>query len=164
VWAGLTAIDFNKMLSGEQAVKLLERATREGHIPSLIELGLCFITGRWVKENKDRASELWTHASVEGEVEADIRIATANVVGELHTEPLDTAISVLRRTSNNGSILSDLGLAYCYKNGIGVPQEKGEAYRIYQKAMRRGSEKAYQALRRMHDELRPSDSEFKTVE
>jgi TPR repeat protein len=164
VWAGITAIDFSKMLSGEQAIKLLERAVLARHIPALVELGLCSITGRWVKQDKDKASELWIHASVEGDIEADIRIATANVVGELHTEPIDTALSVLRRTSRNGSLLSDLGLAYCYEKGIGVPQDKGEAYRIYQKAMRRGSEKAYQALRRMHDDLRPSESEFQTNE
>jgi TPR repeat protein len=164
VWAGITAIDFSKMLSGEQAIKLLERAALAGHIPSLVELGLCSITGRWVKQDKEKASELWTHASVEGDVEADIRIATANVVGELHTEPIDTALSILRRTSRNGSLLSDLGLAYCYEKGIGVPQDKGEAYRTYHKAMRRGSEKAFQALRRMHDDLRPSDSEFQTAE
>ncbi|HVN48572.1 MAG TPA: tetratricopeptide repeat protein [Bacteroidota bacterium] len=160
LWAGLTAIEFNKMLSGEQAVKLLARAALAGHLPSLIELGLCYLTGRWVKQDKDKATELWTHASVEGDVEADIRIATANVVGELQTESVDSAISTLRRTSKNGSILSDLGLAYCYEKGIGVPQEKGEAYRIYQKAMRRGSEKAFEAVRRMHDELRPAESEF----
>lgn len=160
VWAGLTAIEFNKMLSGEQAVKLLERAAANEHIPSLIELGLCSITGRWVKEDKDKASELWTRASAEGEIEADIRIATANIVGELHTESIDTAISILRRTSKNGALLSDLGLAYCYEKGIGVSQDKGEAYRIYHKAMRRGSEKAFQALQRMYDELRPGDSEF----
>jgi hypothetical protein len=164
VWAGITAIDFNKMLSGEQAVKLLQRAALAGHIPALVELGLCSITGRWVKQDKDKALELWTRASAAGDVEADIRIATANVVGEIHTEDIATALTVLRNTSKDGSLLSDLGLAYCYEKGIGVPQDKGEAYRAYHKAMRRGSEKAFQALRRMHDELRPSDSEFQSPE
>jgi TPR repeat protein len=57
-------------------------------------------------------------------------------------------------------LLADLALAFCTEQGIQVPRDTGEAYRLYHKAMQRGSEKAYQALRRMYNALRPKNNEF----
>jgi TPR repeat protein len=70
------------------------------------------------------------------------------------------ALSVLRQTAEAGSLLSDLALARCYEKGIGLTQNKGEAYRIFHRSLMRGSETAFRALRSMHDEIRPSTQEF----
>ena len=160
VWSGLTSIGFSKLLNEKQAFDLLQRAAIAGHVPAMIELGSCYLTGRWVQQDRDKAIELWNRASQLGSVEADIRLAGANVLGQIHTEELDSALSVLRVTSQEGSLLSDLTLAHCYEKGIGLAQNKGEAYRIFHKSMLRGSETAFRAIRSMYDEIRPSTQEF----
>jgi uncharacterized protein len=160
VWSGLTSVGFNKLLNEKQAFDLLQRAASAGHVPAMVELGLCYFTGRWAQKDSDKAIELWNRASALGSLEAEIRLAAANVLGQIHTQEFNTALSILRATAKQGSLFSDLALAYCYEKGIGLPQDKGEAYRIFHKALLRGSETAFRALRSMHDDIRPADKEF----
>lgn len=163
VWSGLTSIGFNKMLNEKQAFDLLQRSASTGYLPSIVELGSCYFTGRWTKQNRDKAIELWNKASALGSIEADIRLAAANILGQIHTEDINTALSIIRNTAKEGSLLSDLTLARCYEKGIGLPQNKGEAYRIFHKSMMRGSETAFYSLRSMSNELRPPELEFQIV-
>jgi uncharacterized protein len=160
VWSGLTAIGFNKLLNEKQAFDLLQRAASARHVPSMVELGSWYFTGRWTQQNREKAIELWSNASILGCREAEIRLAAANALGQIHTQELKTAFSLLRSASKEGSLLSDLTLAYCSEKGIGMTRDKGEAYRIFHKALLRGSESAFRALRRMHDEIRPPDEKF----
>jgi uncharacterized protein len=160
VWSGLTSVGFDKLLNEQQAFDLLQRAASAGHVPSMIELGSCYFTGRWTQKDQTKAIELWSRASALGGREAEIRLAAANVLGQIHTQQLDTAFSVLRTTAKQGSLFSDLTLAYCYEKGVGLPKDMGEAYRIFHKALVRGSETAFRALRSMHDDLRPPDKKF----
>jgi uncharacterized protein len=160
VWSGLTSVGFNKLLNEKQAFDLLQRAAAMGHMPAMVELGLCYFTGRWTQKNHDKAIELWQSAAGLGSTEAKIRIAAANALGEIHTQELKDALSILKETTKQGSLFSDLTLAYCYEKGIGMSQNKGEAYQIFHKALLRGSETAFRALRSMHDEIRPSKREF----
>lgn len=160
VWSGLTSIGFNKLLNEKQAFDLLQRAASAGHVPAMVELGLCYFAGRWAQKDRGKAIELWNRASALGSLEAEIRLAAANVMGQIHTQELNTAFSILRATAKQGSLFSDLTLAYCYEKGIGLPQNKGEAYRIFHKALLRGSETAFRALRSMHDDIRPPDKEY----
>ena len=159
-WSGLTSIGFSKLLNEKQAFDLLQRAASAGQVPAIVELGSCYFTGRWTQQNRDKAVELWNQASALGSLEADIRLATANILDQIHTQTLSAALAILRSTAKEGSLLSDLTLAHCYEKGIGLTQNKGEAYRIFHKSMLRGSETAFLALRSMHDEIRPSAQEF----
>ena len=160
VWSGLTSIGYSNLLSSKQAFELLQRAAREGHVPSIVELGLCYFTGRWTEQNRGRAVELWNAAASAGSVEAAVRLAAANVFGQIHTEEFSDALKYLRETSKKGSLISTVALGYCYENGLGMQKDTGEAYRIYYRSMRRGSETAFLALKRMYDELRPADKTF----
>jgi TPR repeat protein len=164
IWSGLTSIGFSKMLNEKQAFDLLQRAAAAGLVPAIVELGSCYFTGRWVKQNRDKTVELWNRASALGSLEADIRIAAANILDQIHTQEASKSFSILQNTAKEGSLLSDLTLAYCYEKGIGLPQNKGEAYRIFHKSMVRGSETAFHALRSMHDEIRPPDEIFHMIE
>jgi TPR repeat protein len=161
VWSGLTAVGFSKLLNEKQAFDLIQRAARAGHPPSMVDLGSCYFTGRWVQQDVNQAVEWWNRASLRGSIEADIRLAAANILGQVHTESPDSALSLLRSAAQEGSLLSDLAVGYCYEKGIVVRQNKGEAYNIYHKAMMRGSESAYRSIRRMCDELRPDEREFR---
>jgi hypothetical protein len=43
-------------------------------------------------------------------------------------------------------------------------KDKGEAYKIFHKALLRGSETAFRALRSMHDDIRPPAKEFQMLD
>ena len=69
-------------------------------------------------------------------------------------------MQVLEQAADDGSILAEMALAFCYERGIGVPTRTAEAVRLYRIAARRGSQDAYRALRRLHDGLRPDERRF----
>jgi len=161
VWAGLTSTGFSRLLNEAQALELLHRAVALAHLPATVELGLCYFTGRWVSKDPQRAVNLWTSAERRGNDEAKIRLAMAEIFGYAALRDTTSALVVLRDAADKGSLLADVTLAYCFEKGIGMPENKGEAYRIYHRSMRRGSETAFRSLRRMHDELRPQIQEFR---
>jgi len=164
VLAGLNLTGFLKVLVESQSIELLEQCAKNGHIPSMLELGSYYFTGRWVNKDTNKTNELWSNAILNGSVEARIRLAAANVLGQIHTMSLDTALALVREWADKGSLLSALTLAYCYENGLNMRQDKGEAYRIYRGAFSRGSQSAYYAIRRMHDQIRPDSKEFKMTD
>ena len=158
-WAGLVAMGFDNSLTDQQAYDLLEKAAAKNHINSIIEIGLNYFNGSLVKENKEKALEYWEKASKLGSREADVRIAFANI--STVKDSYDDEISTLRNAANQGSVLAQAALAYCYENGIGVKTRKSMAAMLYRQAAYRGNETAFASLKRMYDELRPSKDEFK---
>jgi uncharacterized protein len=160
VWSGLTYAGFSKLLSEKQAFEALQGAAENNFVPAMVELGACYMSGRWTFIDRDKAMGWWNRALVNGSTEARIRIAAAEIFGQIPSLSTDSNLAILRWTSKQGALYSDLVLAYCYEKGIGMSKNKGEAYRIFHRSMLRGSETAVEALRRMHDEIRPTDQEF----
>ena len=164
-WAGMYALGFNPgmfhprvQLTDDQALRMLQTAAGRDHLPSIIELGLNYYAGRWVKQDRAAARALWKRAADLGSMEAELRLAVTSVREE---DDVDSAVvALLRRTSQDGSVLAQVALAYCCENGKGVTPDKAEAARLYRTAAQRGSQDAYRSLKRMHDELRPEGKEF----
>ncbi len=163
-WAGLVASRFDQLLSGDQAVKLLNGAANRNHAQSIIELGLCYQSGRWVQQDKVRAEELWKIAAGLGSSEARIRLIVSEIMKPNSKNPSAETLSYLTTVSEEGSILAQVALGYCHERGLGTPRNKEQAATLYRNAAQRGSESAYLALRRMHDEIRPKGKEFEIEE
>jgi len=157
-WAGLVALGFDNSLTDEQAYDLLKKAAEKGHINSIIEIGLNYFNGSLVKQDKEKAIEYWQRAADLGSREAKVRIAFANL--SIDKNSYKNEIDVLRSAANQGSVLAQAALAYCYENGIGVSKRKSMAAKLYKQAAYRGNETAYNSLKRMYDELRPANEEF----
>ncbi len=162
-WAGISALGFDNQISNQQALDFLKKAVDKKHIPSMIEMGLLYSTGTLVQKNKSKAVEYWSMAQKLGSKEAAVRIAIINVV-EPGSKNISEDISTLTQISNEGSVLAQTALGYCYEKGFGVKENKGIAIRLYRQASQRGNETAYNSLKRMYDELRPEDDEFKIYE
>jgi TPR repeat protein len=167
-WATLYALGFDYLLADAQsrltdaqALHLLEKAARRNHVPAIIELGLLYYGGRWVGEDRARAIAHWEQASELGSPEGGVRIAMTTVRESNDAEELNSALTVLGSADAEGSVLAQVALAYCYETGTGVPQSEGKAAMLYRKGAYRGSQDAYYALKRMHDEIRPDDPEFR---
>jgi TPR repeat protein len=158
VWAGLVAMNVDQRLSGEQALGLLQSSSNRNYMQAIIDLGMCYHSGRWVERDRARALQLWQLAADRGNMEAEIRLTMARLFAGEGTR--NDLIALLTAASERGSLLADVAIGYCTEHGIGVERKKGEAARLYRNAAQRGSETAYLALRRLHDEIRPPEKEF----
>ena len=167
-WAGMYALGFNPgmfhprvQLTDDQALRMLQAAASRDHVQAIIELGLNYYAGRWVKQDHAAARALWKRAATLGSAEAELRLAVTAVREENDPESDSTSVALLQKGTQDGSVLAQVVLAYCYENGRGVLQNKGEAARLYRSGAQRGSQDAFRSLTRMHDELRPADAEFR---
>lgn len=158
VWATLNALRLDHQLTDGQALQLLEHAASIDHGQALVELGLAHYAGRWVARDERKAKALWDRAALLGNWEARLRRLILRVRHEV--DSLDAAVEELQLAARHGSVLAEIALAYCFEHGRGVPKNKGEAARLFRNSAQRGSQDAYQALVRMHNEIRPKDKEF----
>ncbi len=170
-WAMLLGLEFGySLMQGDayitehQAVSFLETNVARGDRASMIELGLCYFTGRWVKQDTARAIALWNSAAMAGSREASVRLAVVAVRANRGAREVQAALDSLRTAAREGSVLAEVALGYCYESGIGGPASPGEAADCYRNASRRGSQDAFRALRRLHDAARPRDREFRMEE
>ncbi|MGB5874731.1 MAG: hypothetical protein WBG80_00030 [Bacteroidota bacterium] len=170
-WAGMVALGFNGLLvqqgaqiTEDQAFRFLQDASAGGHIPSMIELGLCFYSGRWTTPDGDSALVQWEMARNAGSREAEIRIVVSHVREASGGWLAETDIELLHEAVLEGSVLAEVALGYCYETGTGVSESFSEAVRLYRAGYRRGSRDAYRALRRLHDQIRPEEERFALVD
>ena len=162
VWASLVAAKFDYQITEPQALKLLQRASKENFLPSLIELGFCYYRGLWTARDTAQALGYWQKAAGLGSREARLRILAYDI---LHKKTGDAAgVRELKEGEDNGSVLSQLALAYCYQNGIGLPINIAESARLYRTCAQRGNQNAYEELKHLYDALRPSDKEFEIAD
>jgi uncharacterized protein len=170
-WAALAALKIDYLMAqkegpitDKQALELLNRAAATNHIQAIIELGLCYYSGRWVPEDRRQAIALWTKASSLGSSEARIRLVALNVRSEKNKQKLSDDIGELEQAAQKGSVLAQVALGFCYETGTGVVKKISEAVRLYRSSAQRGSQDAYFALKRLHDQIRPPDKEFQISE
>lgn len=160
LWATLHALGFDARLAPAQSLDMLKRAAAQDHGKALIQLGLCYASGRWVERDDNRAATFWAHAADLHDEEARVRLAAAVILGKSQAMNLDAALETCETATGEGSILAAVALAASYEKGIGRTARKGVAARMYRECAVRGSQTAFDALRRMHEELRPDDPLF----
>jgi TPR repeat protein len=163
-WYGLNILGLDNQITTQDAMNLLIKAASMNHIPSLVELGLNYYTGRNVVQNYDEAVKIWQQAFTLGSTEAEVRIETAKIFGYLQTENISTAVQKLKTSAEYGSVLAQVTLAYCSENGLGMRRSLADAVKYYRFAAQRGSRYAYRELKRLYDSLRPADNQFVTEE
>jgi len=161
-WAGLTALGFDFQLTDQQAFDLLEKAVKKNHIPSLIEMGLAYYSGSIVKKDKDKAMEYWQKAAELGSLEAKVRYAFTAIIEKKGNATQH--LSVLQGASEEGSVLAQSALGYCYENGLGIEKNKAIAVSYYRTAAMRGNEVAFESLKKIYDSIRPNKDQFQIYE
>ncbi|MEG8946269.1 tetratricopeptide repeat protein [Rosettibacter firmus] len=164
VTAGLAALGLLNLISDQEALELLKNAALQNHLLSIIELGLCYSSGSLVKKDLKKAIEYWEIARRLSSKEALIRIAFAQIVDTTFRNNVEEQINILKNAAEEGSVLAETYLGYCYEKGIGVKEEKGIAAKLYRRAAQRGNQTAFNSLKKMYDELRPSDEEFQLLD
>ena len=166
-WAGISALGFDGVLAraqiyvtGEQAFQLLRKAGDGGFLPALVETGLCYYAGRWVPQSNEKAMEVWKKAAERGSSDAKVRIALTSLRSGADTTGWAGDVVLLMSAAEEGSVLAQVGLGYCYETGTVVQAQKADAALYYRAASVRGSQDAFRALRRMHDTIRPNEPQY----
>ena len=161
VCAGFISLGFDTEFPPQESVILLSMASAKHNLDAMIEIGLCYYLGRGVAMDKNRAVEYWAEAATMGSLEAEIRITATNIIGNLHQKDYAASIPELDSAAQKGSLLAQVALAYCYETGTGVAENRPNAVRLYRESAYRGSQLAIYALKKMYDEIRPTDAEFR---
>jgi TPR repeat protein len=160
VVSSLFGLGFTNNLTDDQAMQFLQSAVSKTFIPAVLDLGNCYSQGQWVKADKKKAKEFWKYAADHGNTEGKIRVAVAEVFDGTITDA-KKSFDELLQYSDEGSILAQTALGYCYEKGILVPINYSQAVSYYRKSGQRGNQSALTALSRMYDERRPKEKEFK---
>ena len=159
VWYGLQKLGYDNRLTEKDAIDLLQKASAQNHIPAIIELGFNYYSGKYVKIDMQKGLEYWKVAEKLGSPEAEVRIITSKIFDS--NTILTNEISSLEKFENNGSILAQFTMGYCYENGIGVKKSIPIAVKYYRNAAQRGNQYAYEQLKRLYNNLRPNTEVFK---
>ena len=105
----------------------------------MIELGNNYYTGKYRRQILLRELICGNKRRQCGSFQAKIRLAAANVIDAISIESFDKSIQTLKRSEHVlGSVLAQISLAYCYENGIGVPESKSEAVKYYRLLLNEG--------------------------
>ncbi len=160
VWYGLITSGFDAQITEADAFKLLEKSVSMNYMPAMNELGLDLYTGNYLKQNRNKAIEIWQLAKNLGSSEAGVRIAVAEIYGYLKTSDYQKPIQEITEAIDEGSVLAQATLAYCYENGIGLETSEPQAVRYFRLAAQRGSRFAYDELKQLYNAIRPRDKMF----
>jgi TPR repeat protein len=162
-WAAISALGFSNQITNQQALDFLKKAVDKKHISSMIEMGLLYSSGKLVKKDPVKAIEFWNMAKDLGSKEAEVRIALSHIVDSTSAN-ISEDVKIIMQIANEGSVFAETALGYCFERGAGVKENKAKAVKYYRGAAQRGNEAAYNSLKRLYDELRPYDDEFKIYE
>ena len=157
---GLSTLELYNQISKEEADNLLIIASKQNHLPSIIELANNYYTGKSKGGNVRTGLDLWKQAAQNGSIQAKIRLAAANVFDAISVESLAKSIQTLKEASKLGSVLAQISLAYSYENGIGIVKNKSEAVKYYRLTAQRGNQFGYEELKRIYNEIRPNEKRF----
>lgn len=160
VWYSLSILGFDNRIAIKDAMDLLIKAASKNHLPSIVELGLNYYIGKNLIQNHSEAVKLWLQAAKLGSKEAEVRIETAKIFGYIDSENILYSVNRLKEFSEQGSVLAQVTIAYCYEQGIGLKKSVADAVKYYRFAAQRGSRYAYNELKRLYDSIRPAGSEY----
>ena len=161
VWYGLQKLGYNNRLTNKDAILLLEKAVAQKHIPSIIELGFDYYSGKNLVIDKQKSLYYWRLAQSFNSIEAEVRIITSQIFDGTNQQNLKNDILVLQTAESKGSLLAQFTLGYCFENGIGIKKSIPNAVKYYRAASQRGNQFAYQQLTRLYNDIRPTKEIFK---
>ncbi len=157
---GLYSYGYSSKMFKEDELNLLKESANKNFLPAIDELGLLYSTGNKVKKDIQKAKMLWAKSEKMGNEDAKIRMILTSIFNN-NSQNLNPDINYLMKCDSLGSVLAQTALGYCYENGTGVAQSNATAAQYYRTAARRGSNFAYEELKKMYDAIRPSNPVFR---
>ncbi len=160
VWYGLTSINFDNRIVLADALSLLEQSANSYYLPAMVESGLNYYTNKYGRNSTRTGLSLWETASQLGSKEAETRLIASRVLDSFDSYNKTEDFKLLKKAAEKGSLFAMVTVGLCQLQGLGTKQTIPEAVENLRMAAQRGSRFAYEELKRLYDERRPTDLEF----
>jgi len=123
--------------NSEEAVKWYRRGFEKGDSRSGYNLAYCYSNGIGVSQDELKALELYKKVYELGDFTSG---KAANRIGRIYEDQnsSEEAVKWYRKGFEKGDDWSGYNLAYCYYDGIGVPQDELKALELYKKVYELG--------------------------
>jgi len=160
LWYGLTAIGFDRRITIQDALNLLDESANAYYLPAMVESGLNYYSGRFGRNNPETGIEIWKTADQLGSKEAEIRLTASRLLDEFTSYNKPEDFRKLKKAADEGSLFAMVTVGLCYSQGLGTTHSKPEAVQYFKMAAQRGNRFAYEELKKIYDEMRPADPQF----
>lgn len=160
LWYGLTAIGFDRRITMQDALNLLDESVNTFYLPAMVESGLNYYSNRFGRYNTDIGLNLWENSAKLGSKEADIRLTASRLLDQFSGYNKTGDFKKIKKAADEGSLFAMVTTGMCYSQGIGSVKTISEAVNYFKMAAQRGSRFAYEELKRIYDEMRPADPQF----
>lgn len=150
-WYGLYKLKLDRRFTEADAINLLDKAAQQNNSSALVEEGLNYISGSFVKQDVIKGLLYWKKASELGDIEAKIRLETYQLIEMKNYQNKNEALNFLITASNKGSVLAEAALANFYYNANDITK----AVYYFRSAAMRGSNYAYQKLKDLYLQFKP---------
>jgi TPR repeat protein len=160
LWYGLSTTGYDRRITINDALNLLEESANSYYLPAMLESGLNYYTGRYGRKNLETALNLWKTAARLGSKDAEIRLTASRLIDSINKKNPAEDFKQLKKAADEGSLFAMVSVALCYDRGLGIKKSLTDAVKYFRLAAQRGNRFAYDELKRIYDEKRPEDSEF----
>ena len=130
----------------EQAVDCYRKAAEQGFALAQFNLGVCYGTGRGVKQDDRQAVYWYLKAAEQGYVKSQFNLGVYYDNGQGVPQDCQQAVYWYLKAAEQGHALAQCSLGICYANGQGVQQDYKQAVYWYQKASEQGNDLAQSKL------------------
>lgn len=131
---GVDLLAKNTPEDDQRACELFRKAAAGGYAPSQYRLGVCYGTGRGVKEDLALANDWYRRAAEQDYVDAQYKLAHSYRVGRGVTVDLVAARKWYARAADNGDVEAEANLGMMYATGQGAELDPAKAFAWYLKA------------------------------
>lgn len=122
-------------INPRKAVKLFKRAVEAGNVDAMVSLGSMYIEGEGVKQDKEKAMQLFQMASDRGDA-----VAQNNIGALLLHEDEKAAFPFYLLAAKQGMTVAEYNVAAMYMNGQGVDKDLHEALRWFKRTAAKPSQ------------------------
>lgn len=160
LWYGLTSIGFDRRIAMNDALNLLDQSVDAFYLPAMVESGLNYYSDRFGRYNPETGLSLWESASKLGSEEAEMRLIASRLFDAFGGYNKSEDFKKLKKAAKEGSLFAMVSTGLCYDQGIGTTRSISDAVNYFKMAAQRGSRFAYEELKRIYNEMRPTDEQF----
>lgn len=133
----------------EEAFIIVEPLAKMDHPDAEYLLGEMYALGRGVRQNTEKAVELFTSAASHGCAAAQNRLGQLQMEGK---KDYASAMSWFRKAAGQGDALAYSAIGDLYANGYGVDRNEDKAMEYYRKAAAAGDAGACLRLGRLYEQ------------
>lgn len=143
----------------EEAARWYLLAAEQGHVNAQKVLGFMYAVGMGVPQDDDEAVKWFRKASVQGHPEAQVGLGIAYFRGLGVARDLREAHKWFRQSAEQGFARGQYNLGHLYEIGAGVLKDHVQAYKWYLLASGEGYTKAGGSLKKLAENMTPSEIE-----